>query len=277
MSADCPKRVIRVATRCICRSHNARLAYACAGLQREPLFKASAQDAPELILSNTQIETRPDGFGGDTRVVTGEVFNHGEAAYRNISITVEAFDADEELIGEGFGYLVDACGSALLDYALPPGRTQAFEAPYEIFAAGEAALVKTMVEAEATAPAAAPLNESPLARQIAAGEVVALEWLDEETLIFGLGCDDAVFTELDWWQYHAPDHALKQIEHPDAHRVTPEMIERSAAAMITQSGDLNPELYFGSQMTFSPTARASCTRMTCTRYTRPSRTARTSA
>ena len=33
------------------------------------------------------------------------------------------------------------------------------------------------------------------------------------------------------------------------------MIERSAAAMITQSGELRPELFFGSQMTFSPTAR----------------------
>lgn len=218
-------------------------------------FAASAQDAPELILSNTRIETRPDGFGGEARVVTGEVFNYGEAAYRNISITVEAFNADEELIGEGFGYLVDACGSALLDYALPPGRTQAFEAPYEIFAPGEAARVKTMVNAEATAPPAAPLAESSLARQIAVGEVVMLEWLDEKTLIFGLGCDGAVFTELDWRQYHAPDHALTEIEHPDAHRVTPEMIKRSAAAMVTQSGDLNPELYFGSHMTFSPTAR----------------------
>ena len=216
---------------------------------------AMSQDAPALVLSNAQIATRPDGFGGEARVVTGEVYNHGEAAYRNIAITVEVFSADDELIGEGFGYLVDACGSALLDYALPPGRPQAFEAPYEIFAAGEATRVQTTVQAEAAESAVAPLSESPLARQIASGEVVMLEWLDEETLIFGLGCDGAVFTELDWQEYYAPDHALKEIEHPDAHRVTPEMIERSAAAMITQSGDLNPELYFGSQMTFSPSAR----------------------
>ena len=219
------------------------------------VFAASAQDAPELVLLNTRLETRPDGFGGEARVVTGEIFNHGETAYRNVTIAVEAFNADEELIGEGFGYLVDACGSALLEYDLPPGRTQTFEAPYEIFAAGEAARVETTADAEAAAPESATLAESPLARQIAADEVVMLEWLDEETLIFGLGCDGAVFTELDWRQYYAPDHALKDIEHPDAPRVTPEMIERSAAAMVTQSGDLNPELYFGSRMTFSPTAR----------------------
>ena len=163
--------------------------------------------------------------------------------------------ADGELIGEGFGFLVNACGTALLDYALPPERVQAYEAPYEVFAAGEVAQVKLSVAAEAISVESTSPPESPLVRRIAHGEVVMLEWLDEETLIYGVGCDGAVFTELDWWQYHAPDHALKEVEHPDARKVTPEMIERSAAAMVTQSGDLNPELFFGSQMTFSPTAR----------------------
>lgn len=217
--------------------------------------ETKAQAPPELVFLNTVISTRPDGFGGDTPVVTGEVFNHGEEAYRNISITVEAFNAGAELIGEGFGYLVNACGTALLDYALPPEREGAFEAPYEVFAAGEVAQVKLSVAAEAVAPAAKPPTESELVTRIAFDEVVMLEWLDEETLIYGVGCEGAVFTELDWWRYHEPDHALKETEHPDAHKVTPEMIERSAAAMITQSGELNPELYFGSRMTYSPTAR----------------------
>ena len=214
-----------------------------------------AQDLPQLILLNTELGTRPDGFGGEARVVTGEVFNHGAEAYRDISITVEALRADGELIGEGFGFLVNACGTALLDYALPPERVQTYEAPYEVFAAGEVAQVKLSVAAEAIPVESTSPPESPLVRRIAHGEVVMLEWLDEETLIYGVGCDGAVFTELDWWQYHAPDHALKAVKHPDARKVTPEMIERSAAAMVTQSGELNPELFFGSQMTFSPTAR----------------------
>ena len=218
-------------------------------------FAAYAQDLPELIFLNTEIGTRADGFGGEALVVTGELLNHGTEAYANVRISVEVFDADEELIGEGFGFLVDACGTALLDYALPPGRVQVYGAPYEVFAVGDVAQVKMSVAAQAVSPTTAPLIETPLVQRIAFDEVVMLEWLDEETLIYGVGCEGAVFTELDWWRYHAPDHALTEVEHPDAHRVSPEMIERSAAAMITQSGDLNPELYYGSQMTFSPTAR----------------------
>ncbi len=215
----------------------------------------TAQDNPELIFLNTQIETQPDGFGGEALLITGELYNHGSDAYANVRIYAEAYDAAGELIGEGFGFLVNACGTALLDYALPPDSGQTFEAPYEVFAEGEVAQIKLSVAADAVALDSAPLIKSALAHRVAFDEVVMLEWLDEQTLIYGVGCESAVFTELDWWRYHLPDHALTEIEHPDAHKVTPEMIERSAAAMVTQSGDFNPELYFGSQMTYSPTAR----------------------
>lgn len=217
---------------------------------------AYSQDPPALIFLNTEIGTRPDGFGGESPLVTGELLNHGKEAFGNVRVFVEVYAADGELIGEGFGYLVNACGAALLDHALQPGRTQAYEAPYEVFAAGEVARVVMSVDAEAIKiTSAASPNESPLVQRVAFDEVVMLEWLDEETLIYGVGCEGAVFTELDWWQYSVADHALKEVEHPDAQKVTPEMIERSAAAMVTQSGELNLDLYSGSQMTFSPTAR----------------------
>ncbi|MCE2471378.1 MAG: hypothetical protein J4G18_05660 [Anaerolineae bacterium] len=214
-----------------------------------------AQDQPELVFLNTEIGTRPDGFGGEALVVTGELLNHGTEAYANVRISVEVFDADEELIGEGFGFLVNACGTALLDYALPPGRVQIYEAPYEVFAASDAAQVKMSVAAQAVAPATAPLAETPLLQRVAFDEVVMLEWLDEETLIYGVGCDGAVFTELEWWRYSLTDGSLTATEHPDAARVTPEMIELADATLVSQSGERNPALYFGSQMTYSPSAR----------------------
>ena len=219
------------------------------------IFDVEAQGPPDLAFLNMQTATRPDGFGGDARVVTGELFNQGAEAYANVRVYADAYDAEGELIGEGFGFLVNACGVALLDYTLPPGRSQTYETPYEVFAEGEVAQVKMRVDADAVAPESAPPAESALAHRVAFDEVVMLEWLDEQTLIYGVGCDGAVFTELDWRRYHLPDQALTEIEHPDAHNVSPEMIERSAAAMVTQSGDMNPDLYFGSQMTFSPTAR----------------------
>ena len=219
------------------------------------IFHARAQGAPELLATETRVGAQPDGFGGESPVVTGEVFNHGAEAYRNISLTVDAFDANERLIGEGFGFLVDACGTALLDHALLPGATQAFSAPYELFDEAEVAEVVVKVEGQAEAPAWTPRVDAPAVKRITRGEVVMLEWLDEQSLIYGVGCDGAVFTELEWWRYDIADDALTEIEHPDAAKVTPEMIERSDAALITQAGEQNPALFYGSRMTFPPNAR----------------------
>lgn len=213
------------------------------------------QGAPELLLWETRAGTQPDGFGGERPIVRGEVFNHGADAYRNIQIAVEAYDAEDSLIGEGFGFLVDACGTALLNFALMPGTVQAFSAPYELFDDGGAARVVVTVDGEAEAPVWRPKIEAPAATTIARGEVVRLEWLDDDSLIYGIGCDDAVFTQLDWRRYELDDHAVFEIEHPSAAQATAEMIERSGAAMISQSGEQKPELFYRSRMTFPRGAR----------------------
>ena len=214
-----------------------------------------AQVESALILTSTELALQADAFGGEVPVVKGELYNHGTDAYSHISIGVEAYDRDLQLIGDGFGFLVDACGTALLDYALPPGRTQTYTAPYELFAGGEVAQVKLSVDAKAVAWEAPGRVEAPALQRISEDEAVMLEWLDEQTLIYGVGCDGDVFTELDWWRYSLADRALSEIEHPDAQRVTPEMIARSDAALITQSGEQNPALFYRSQMTFPPAAR----------------------
>lgn len=215
---------------------------------------AEAQASPPLYLFNTEVSSQPDLFGGESLVARGELFNHGADAYTNITLSLSAYDAADQLIGEGFGYLVDACGTALLDHALSPGAYQDFSAPFELFAAGDIARLKLEVAADAVAPPpTAPAM--PRVRQISDKEVVALEWLDDSALIFGAGCDGALFIELDWQRYSLADNALFDMEHPDAHKVTPDLIANSGAAMITQSGDHNPALFGGSQMTFPPHAR----------------------
>ena len=225
------------------------------------LLPVLAQGEPELLLTNSQVSTKPDGFGGQMLVAMGELYNHGSQAYTNIHISLEAFDADGQLIGDGFGFLVDACGTALLDYALPPQATQTFSAPVELFAAGEVAKLEAHIAADAPAatedkrePLSEP-TEPTMARLIARAEAVQLQWLDDETLLYGLGCADEVFTELQWWRYSVRDDAREGLEHPAARHISPAMIERSGAAMITQSGEQNPNLFYGSQMTFPPDAR----------------------
>ncbi|MCY4071138.1 MAG: hypothetical protein OXG60_07555 [Chloroflexi bacterium] len=216
---------------------------------------AVAQEEPELLLSNTRVGTQADGFGGERPVVSGDIHNYGSQAYDNINILVDAYDADGEQIGEGFGFLVDACGTALLDYALPPEGLQAFSAPFELFEDGNVANVRVRLNADAVDYRPEPIATSPATRLIARAEAVQLQWLDDETLLYGVGCAGAVFTELEWWRYSVPDHALSPTEHPAAGHINAGMIERSGAAMITQSGDQNPDLFYGSQMTFPPKAR----------------------
>ncbi len=219
------------------------------------IFHAAAQELPQLQLLNMEIGVQPDGFGGEVLVVAGEAHNVGADAYSQVSILVEALDAEDQVIGEGFGYLVDACGTALLDYALPPGGVQRYSAPFELFAAGDVAQVKLTIDARAETYQTASVAAAPTVPKIASGEIVMLEWLDEQTLIYGVGCAGAVFTELDWWRYSFSEGSLSQSEHPDAARVTPEMIELADVTLVSQSGERNPALYYNSQLTYSPTAR----------------------
>ena len=85
-----------------------------------------------------------------------------------------------------------------------------------------------------------------------------LEWLDAGTLIYGVGCADDVFTELDWRRYRLGDGSLGEIEHPDAARVTPEMLDLADVTLVSQSGERNPDLFYNSRLTFSPERAAGC-------------------
>ena len=215
---------------------------------------AQAQDSLPLYFFNTEVASQPDLFGGERLVARGDLFNHGADAYTRVSLNLSAYDAADTLIGEGFGYLVDACGTALLDHALPPGAYQGFSAPFELFMDGDIARLELEVAADAVAPPPMP-PPMPTVQQISDKEVVSLQWLDDSALIFGAGCDGALFTALEWQRYSLPDHAISDSEHPDAQKVSPELIANSGAAMVTQSGQQDPALFASSRMTFPPRAR----------------------
>ena len=133
-----------------------------------------AQEKPALLLSNTQIGAQPDGFGGETPVVRGDLYNYGAEAYTNVRVYVDVYGAEAELIGEGFGFLVDACGTALLDYVLPPERLQAYDVPFEQFAEGTVTSVQVRVDADALVFEPPPALDLHAVQQIANAEAVAL-------------------------------------------------------------------------------------------------------
>ena len=217
-------------------------------------FPLLAQDEPSLISSNTQIGTQIDLFDQEIFAVSGDLYNFGTEAYTNINVYVEAFNEDEEPIGEGFGYLVNACGTALLDYVMLPDQLQTFNAPFELFEDDEVASVKVTTEASAVEFSLPSPIETTGVYEIGREEVVMLEWIDDDVLIYGAGCDDKVFTELAWRQYAIAENDLIAITHPDASFVTEAMLRQSGATMITQSGEQDPQLYNRSKLTFSPSS-----------------------
>ncbi len=214
-----------------------------------------AQDEPMLISSNTQIKTQLNLFDEEGLVVTGDLYNFGTEAYTNINVYVEAYNEDEDLIGEGFGFLVDACGNALLDYEMQPDKLQTFNAPFELFEDDEVASVQVISEATTIDAQPRPDFELVGVNTISTEEVVMLEWLDDDTIIYGVGCDDNVFVNLAWRQYDLSDNEVITVNHPDASFVTETMIQQSGATMISQSGEQDPELFDRSQMIFSPQGR----------------------
>lgn len=215
---------------------------------------AQDSDLP-LISSNTQIITQEDLFGGETYAVSGELYNFGQEAYTSVNLYVEAYNDAGDIIGEGFGFLVDACGTALIDYAMPPDRLQTFNAPFELFEMEEVASVSVIPQATATDYQAPAPVDTVGVFQVSEEEVVMLEWLDDDVIIYGVGCDEWVFTELIWRQYTISDNDLINITHPDASFVTDAMVQQSGVTMISQSGEQDPELYNRSKLTFAPSAR----------------------
>lgn len=217
-----------------------------------------AQDAQtDLVIVSTEIETGLDAFGLETTVAVGEIRNDGVVAYNNISVFAEAYDASGELIGEGFGYKVDACGVALLDFALQPGDSGRYEAALELFESDiEIDRVDIIVDGEATDPA--PLNLLAVftgLTTVTRSEVVQVEWIDGDNLRYGVGCDQDLFLELDWSQYDITAGISSPIEHPAAGRVTEDMIREAGINILTQGGEEDTSLFPHSYLSYHPYGR----------------------
>lgn len=230
----------------------------CAGL-------TAAQD-DALTTENVEIVARADAFGVVTLAAEGDLSNTGETGYTRISLFAEVYDARDMLIGEGFGYPVTECGEALLShFVLNPDHTQAFSVSLELYddyetiedALDAIDRVDIVPQFEETEPTVSERPQLDGIVQISDQEVVALEWLDERSVLFGVGCANAVFTELDWYDYTLNTRAApRPTEHPDAQFITETFLRVTGINQRTQTGaGEDPSLYFRSFLTPSPTAR----------------------
>jgi hypothetical protein len=168
-----------------------------------------------------------DIYGQPVQSAQGTLLNDSEDAYGSISLSAQAFDAGDELVAEGFGVLVNACGAGLaFDFVLAPGDARPFAVPLELFADDVTIeRVEVSVSAEALPADALPV-EAPLAagiRLVSEQEVVAVEWEDSDTLRYAVGCERDLFTDWSWYRYDLDNETTRAIEHPAASAVTDDL------------------------------------------------------
>lgn len=188
---------------------------------------ANAQDAP-LSVQDVEWAEGVGSFGQPVFTVRGQVINNRtDTAYTDVSLAAAAYDADDALIGEGVGVLVNACGAGLVfDFALQPGSTQNFSAPLELFEMdAEIARVEVDVIATQTEPAE-PLELAEGITPITNQETVMVEWTGAQTFRYATGCETDLFTEWDWHNYNVRLETSGDINHPNARFVNDDLRER---------------------------------------------------
>lgn len=216
-----------------------------------PVFAQSPET--DLVLSQVRIESQVDAFGTLRQTAVGVLENRGTKAYSDVILTGEVIDEAGSVIGEAYGNLVDVCGNTLSD-PIQPGQVRRFSAPLDLFEEREPLDVSMIVEATETAAEGESDLVSPGVTQITTEEVVRVEWEDDATLRYGVGCPSDVFTRYSWYRYGLGEDDSEAIEHPSAAIVTPEFIEITGIPLITQTqgAERDETLFDRSMLTFSP-------------------------
>lgn len=200
-----------------------------------------------------RLVTQTDAFGLEQQLVVGELLNSGDQAMRGISLYVDLLNADDEVIGEAFGYLVNQCGEALLDVALQPGQSRLFAAPVDLFGEGEVTGFEVTASGEATTAEAPPaIAISSAVTQISEREVVLVEWENSASLRYGVGCDWRVFTSYEWYRYDRDSAQSSALDaNPNAANITDLFLRQTGINLVTQSQTEDPTLFERSHLTFS--------------------------
>jgi hypothetical protein len=201
-----------------------------------------------LTAAEVEVVQQPDIFGAEASFVEGILQNTSTTdAYTDIELYAVIYASDNELIGEGFGYPVNACGTGLVaDFTLEPGASQAFSMLIELYEEGlEIDRVEVLPEGEAVPAAEINLFLSfPGVTRVTGGEVVNVEWIDSTNLRYAVGCDTDVYVNQTWFSYDLTSTRVSSIQHPQVDAITD--------AMLRQTGLTTPELLNHSFLSFHP-------------------------
>ncbi|MEL6408557.1 MAG: hypothetical protein AAFR81_29590 [Chloroflexota bacterium] len=211
----------------------------------------NAQD-DDLNANRVTIDTQVNAFGVEEQVMRGFVINRGEDAYENVQIFADILNEDGDVIGEGFGFLVDQCGDAILDAPLEPAQERRFLATIDLFEDDDIDEIAVFPQGTAVDAEADPDRDiDDAVQRVAGGEVVLVEWEDDATFRYGVGCDEDVFTTYDWYRYDTvADVILPLDEAPNAEFVTDAFLTQTGITRFTQSGTTDDTLLNRSYLQF---------------------------
>jgi len=217
-----------------------------------------------LVTDDLEIITQVDAFGLEMSLLRGTLSNQSSAAHTDINIFADLLDADGEIIGEAFGFVVDQCGTAILDFPLLRDTSRRFEASLDLFDR-DAAIdaideIEVFIESsEVEADIAVPQIESDAITAVSNQEVVRVEWNDDSrALRYGVGCENRLFTTYDWFHYDlAGDSNVSLEANPNESFITDAFIRQTGISQYTQSGafDDSGTLIQNSALTFPTQTR----------------------
>ncbi len=218
---------------------------------------AQTATEPEILLNDdtysltdAALRDEIDAFGQTIQVAGGFLTNESEAALTNVTIFADIL-AGDTVIGEGIGFLTDACGLGLLpDFAFQPGATQAFNVSVELFDEGDITTIELFVQGVTTEPDTDPEFAAVVGiEQISDREVVNVEFFDDGSggLRYGVGCDQNVFINQDWYRYDPETGESIEVLHPNTGDITP--------ALLNQVGLTDPVLLNRSFLMYPPNDR----------------------
>jgi hypothetical protein len=208
-----------------------------------------AQDTA-LTPGDVKVVTETDLYGQETFVAEGTLRNTGSAGYSAISLQADVLDATGKSIGEGIGYLVNACRAGLLpDFVLPPGGEQAFAVTLELDDE-EASIGRVNITAQGQ-EAADSVTSTPAAvpgiTSVTSAETVSVEWVDANSLRYAAGCWRDPFTRWQWHDYNLTNRSDKVALHPKVPLVTD--------ALRRQLGLLDDALFNRAFLRYPPDSR----------------------
>lgn len=210
----------------------------------------------DLSVTDVTVSAQVDAFGVEQQVAIGTVTNTAaDTAFADVQVFAEIYDADDDIIGEGFGFIVNQCGkSAPPDFVLQPDAAQRFVTPLEFYGdETDYERIAYFPQGRSVAPSGDDTDPINGVIPIANREIAGLEWAvdttedgaQDITLLYAEGCYRDVFTAQDWYEYDPATDTTQAIEHPRAAEATdPETRERL--------GLTDDTLYNRSYLSFPP-------------------------